>query len=184
MKKFEYISNFLINNDNFILTAHETPDGDAIGSESAMYSALKSIGKNVIVINADLMADKYTFLDYNKNFRVLKNNSNLPLDINKYTLIILDTSDIDNIGIIKEKILKKTKNHLIIDHHESVNEISENILIMSEASSTCEILYQLFEYSNIKIDFNIAQALFVGIVYDTGSFIYPKTTAKTFSIAH
>ncbi len=182
--KFEYISNFLLTNDNFILTAHETPDGDAIGSESAMYCALKAIGKNVIVINADLMSEKYTFLDYNNIFRVLDESSVLPEDIGKYTLIILDTSDVDNIGQVKDIILSKTKNYLIIDHHESKENTKEDILIISEASSTCEILYQLFDYSNIEINFNIAQALFVGIVYDTGSFIYPKTSAKTFSIAH
>ncbi|MCK5673966.1 MAG: bifunctional oligoribonuclease/PAP phosphatase NrnA [Spirochaetales bacterium] len=182
--KFEYISKFLFNNDNFIITAHETPDGDALGSESAMYVALKALGKNVMVINADLMADKYTFLDYDNNFQVLQESTSLPKNIEKYFLIILDTSDIDNIGQVKENILSKTKNYIIIDHHESFHETSENIFIMSDASSTCEILYQLFEYMNIEVGFEISQALFVGIVYDTGSFIYPKTTAKTFSIAH
>lgn len=183
-KKIEFISNFLLDNDNFIITAHETPDGDAIGSESAMYKALVSLGKNVIVINADLMAEKYTFLDYENNFLVLEDDASIPEDISKYSLIILDTSDIDNIGIVKEKILNKTSNYIIIDHHEFYEETGENTLIISEASSTCEILYQLFEYSGIKLNFEIAQALFVGIVYDTGSFIYPKTTAITFLIAH
>ncbi len=83
--KFDYISNFIHNNDNFIITAHETPDGDAIGSESAMYCALKSLGKNVLVVNADLMAEKYTFLDYDKNFRVLNKSFTLPGDIAKYS---------------------------------------------------------------------------------------------------
>lgn len=182
-KKFEYISTFLLNNDNFIITAHETPDGDAIGSESAMYTALKALGKNVLVVNADLMADKYTFLDYDNNFQVLKSSTLVPEDIDKCTLIILDTSDIENIGKVKENILFKLKSHIIIDHHESMDDTSENILIISEASSTCEILFQLFEFMNIDINFKISQALFVGIVYDTGSFIYPKTSAKTFSIA-
>lgn len=182
--EFEYISNYILNNDNFIITAHETPDGDAIGSESAMYSALKALGKNALVINADLMAEKYKFLDYSNDFIVFDEMTILPADIETYTLIILDTGDIFNIGQIKEQILTKTKNFIIIDHHEKQDKANDNILVMSEASSTCEILYQLFEYSEINISFNIAQALYVGIVYDTGSFIYPKTTAKTFSIAH
>lgn len=183
-KKFVYISTFLINNDNFIITAHETPDGDAIGSESAMYTALKLLGKNVQVINADLMAEKYRFLDYDNNFHVITNSNSIPEDINKYSLLILDTSDIDNIGSVKDNILNKTKSHIIIDHHESNEETSENVLIISDASSTCEILFELFKCMNINIGFKISQALYVGIVYDTGSFIYPKTTAKTFSIAH
>ena len=183
-KKFRYISNYILNNDNFIITAHETPDGDAIGSESAMYGALKLLNKNVMVINADLMTDKYLFLDFDKNFKVLNNEIIVPENIAEYSLIILDTSDIENIGEVKEKIYAKTKNYFIIDHHESDAKTPDNILINSEASSACEILYDFFDYLKIEINFQIAQALFVGIVYDTGSFIYPKTTAKTFSIAY
>jgi len=183
-KKFRYISNYILNNDNFIITAHETPDGDAIGSESAMYGALKLLNKNVMVINADLMADKYRFLDFDKNFKVLNNKIVIPENIAEFSLIILDTSDIENIGEVKKSIFAITKSYMIIDHHETNEKTPDNILINSEASSTCEILYNFFNYLKIEINFQIAQALFVGIVYDTGSFIYPKTTAKTFSIAY
>ena len=183
-EQFKYITEYILNNDNYIITAHETPDGDAIGSESAMYGALKSLGKNVYVVNADQMAERYTFLDYDNSFSVIQDNYLFPEDIDKYTLIILDTNDIDNIGEVKEKILRKSKHHIIIDHHETSEKTSNNILIMSNASSTCEILFELFALLNFEIDFNIAQALFVGIVYDTGSFIYPKTTADTFLIAY
>lgn len=183
-EQFNYISNFILENEKFIITAHETPDGDAIGSESAMYVALKSLGKNVQVVNADPMAERYTFLDYDKSFNVLKNNYSIPEDIDEYSLIILDTNDVENIGEVNDTILSRTKNHIIIDHHESNEKFSDNILIISNASSTCEILFQLFQFLNFEIDFKISQALYVGIVYDTGSFIYPKTTAKTFFIAY
>ena len=183
-KQFKHIADFILKNDNFIITAHETPDGDAIGSESAMYVALKDLGKNVQVINADPMAERYTFLDYDSSFLVLTDDLLLPEDIDDYSLIILDTNDIDNIGKVNEKILKRSKNHIIIDHHETSERTTEDILIISAASSTCEILFELFDFLKLEIDFKIAQALYVGIVYDTGSFIYPKTTAKTFSIAY
>ena len=183
-KKLRYLSNFILNNDNFIITAHETPDGDAIGSESAMYCVLKLLKKNVLVINADLMADKYLFLDFDNSFKVLDKEFTVPENINEYSLIILDTSDIENIGDIKETVYEKTKNYIIIDHHESDDTTPDYILINSNASSTCEILFNFFKYLNVDINFQIAQALFTGIVYDTGSFIYPKTTAETFSIAH
>lgn len=182
-ENFKYIADFILKNDNFIITAHETPDGDAIGSESAMYAALSLLEKNVYIINADPMAERYTFLDYDNSFQVLNESLLLPAHIEEYSLIILDTNDTENIGKVNEKILSKAKNHIIVDHHEPLEKTSRNILIINEASSTCEILFELFSFFNFKIDFKIAQALFVGIVYDTGSFIYPKTTAKTFSIA-
>ena len=183
-RKFKYISNYILNNDNFIITAHETPDGDAVGSESAMYGALKLLNKNVMVINADLMADKYRFLDFDKNFKVLNNKIVIPENIAEFSLIILDTSDIENIGDVKESILANIKSYMIIDHHEINEKTPDYVLINSEASSTCEILFNFFKYIKIDINYQIAEALFTGIVYDTGSFIYPKTTAETFNIAH
>ncbi len=182
--QFKFISDLIKKHDKIIITAHETPDGDAIGSESSFYLALKELNKHVIVVNADPMAEHYLFLDYDNCFNVLDDNFNIPEDIEDYLLVILDTNDIDNIGIVCEKILTRVKQYLIIDHHESSDIFKDNQLILSNSSSTCEILYDLLNFLNIKIDFNIAQALFVGIVYDTGSFIYPKTSAKTFSIAH
>ena len=116
-EQFKYITEYILNNDNYIITAHETPDGDAIGSESALYGALKSLGKNVYVVNADQMAERYTFLDYDNSFSVIQDNYLIPEDIDKYTLIILDTNDIDNIGEINEKILRKSKHHIIMTHH-------------------------------------------------------------------
>ncbi len=182
--QFNYISDLIRRHDKFIITAHETPDGDAIGSESSFYQALKSLNKHVIVVNADPMADHYHFLDYDNTFQVLDKNFTVPEDIEEYLLVILDTNDTDNIGTVSEKILTRVKQYLIIDHHESSDVFKDNQLILSNASSTCEIIFDFLEFLGIEIDFKIAQALFVGIVYDTGSFIYPKTTAKTFAIAH
>ena len=170
--------------DKFIITAHETPDGDAIGSEYAMYRALKQLGKASRIINADPAAHKYNFIDIDKAIETIDEKTVLPKDIDRYCLIILDTNDIQNIGEVNVEILPKVRDTFIIDHHESGEDILSKNIIRQNASSTCEILFDLFQELNVSIDFQIAQALFAGIVYDTGSFIYPKTTAKTFSIAH
>lgn len=183
MQRFSEIEKILSENNFFIITAHETPDGDAIGSESAMKLALDSLNKKSIIINADQMAHKYDFLDPEGHITV-NNEITIPKNLNKYTLLILDTNDVKNIGSVATSILPFVKQFFIIDHHESNDEIMNNSLIESNASSTCEILYDLFSDMNIIFDLPLAQSIFVGIVYDTGSFIYPKTTAKTFDIAH
>lgn len=170
--------------DKFILTAHETPDGDAVGSEYAMYCCLKQLGKTVRIINSDEAAGKYRFIDKDEVIEVLYDDANLPDDINEYCLIILDTNDIHNIGSVKKAILPNVELYCIIDHHEGGEQIDSDNIVRQNASSTCEVLYDLFKDLKITIDFPIAEALFVGIVYDTGSFIYPKTTAKTFKIAY
>ncbi len=183
MQRFEEISRLIEDNNNFIITAHETPDGDAIGSECAMNLFLERLNKKSYIINADPMAKKYSFLDPDNRVSVLS-EVQIPDNLSEYTLLILDTNDIENIGEVSKEILPYVGRYFIIDHHESDDEIISNNLIESNASSTCEIIYDLISSMNVKMDMSIANAIYVGIVYDTGSFIYPKTTAKTFLIAH
>ena len=180
---FKGIPDLIKSYQNFILTAHETPDGDAIGSEYAMYCCLKQLGKNVRIINNDPAAHKYSFLDKDKIIEVIDDTTSLPDDLQSYCLMILDTNDIHNIGKLKKRILDKVKQYCIIDHHEGGEEIETENIVRKDASSTCEVLYEMFMEMGITIDFPIAEAIYTGIVYDTGSFVYPKTTATTFEIA-
>ncbi len=180
---FKQIIDFIISNNNFILSAHETPDGDAIGSEYAMLKALQKLGKNVKVFNSDPMPGKFSFIDENHEIMTLESEDQLPDNLGDYVLLILDTNDENNIGVVAEYVLPRVKGYFIIDHHESEEDLLVQNLIQKSASSTAEILYLLFKEMGIEIDFKMAQALFMAIVYDTGSFIYPKTTALTFEIA-
>ncbi|MEW5816118.1 MAG: bifunctional oligoribonuclease/PAP phosphatase NrnA [Spirochaetota bacterium] len=182
--KFDIAKDFISQHSHFIITAHETPDGDAIGSECAVYRGLQKMGKRSLIFNADPIPQKFKFLDPDGNVNVLASQMLLPKDISEYVLLMLDTNDTHNIGIVADYVLPVVKDYLIIDHHENGGNTLTANLIIEEASSTCEILYDLFSEIGVEIDFLLAQALYVGIVYDTGSFIYPKTTAKTFSIAH
>lgn len=184
MISYQSITRFLQSYNKFILTAHETPDGDAVGSECAMFAALKYLGKEVLIFNADPTAEKYRYLSCADDITVLQDGGQLPGDIEEYVLLILDTNDIHNIGQVAEIILPRVKDYFIIDHHESDEDILKVNHIEESASSTCEILYALFREMDVPITLPIAEALYTGIVYDTGSFIYPKTSAETFSIAH
>ncbi len=167
--------------DEFILTCHETPDGDAIGSEIALYHGLKQLGKNVRIINNDPAPDKYSFL-YNKE--TIEIASDLKsIDPSGAVVIILDTNDINNTGLVGREILPRASGYFIIDHHESGTDIATGKLIEVDASSTCEILFRLISDLDIDLTEIMAQALYTGIIYDTGCFVYPKTTAYTFQAA-
>ena len=180
---FKAVIKFINSNEKFIITAHETPDGDAIGSEYAMLCAFKKLGKTAKIFNSDPTPENFKFVDASNEVNILKKPKQLPKDIEEYVLLILDVNDTGNIGSIATYVLPKVKKHFIIDHHEYEDNIGDNY-IQNDASSTAEILYQLFICLKVKIDFNMANALFVAIVYDTGSFIYPKTSAITFKIAY
>lgn len=175
---------FLRRNDKFIVTAHETPDGDALGSEYAMLLALRQLGKQARILNADPAPAKFSFVAGGGEFEVLHRRDQIPKDVGQHALLILDVNDINNIGQVATLILPKVREYFIIDHHDSETvELSQNH-IEQNASSTCEILYLLFRQLGVQIDLPMARALYMGIVYDTGMFIYPKTTALTFEIAH
>jgi bifunctional oligoribonuclease and PAP phosphatase NrnA len=183
VNEFRSAIDFLTRTTRFIITAHETPDGDAIGSECAMLRALRSLGKEARIFNADPTPHKFSFLDAENLVEVVENESQIPTDIGNYSLLMLDTNDVNNIGQIATLVLPRVREYFIIDHHEQEEDISAGNFIQKSASSTAEILYQILRAMNVTIDFPAAQALFTAIVYDTGSFIYPKTTALTFEIA-
>ena len=181
--RFTSAADFIERNDSFILTAHETPDGDAIGSECALYAGLRQLGKSVRILNADATPHIFEFVDEDGVVEVLKDQSQLPADLADWCLVMLDSNDPNNIGLVSDLVLPNVKEHFIIDHHENGKEARSGNMIEADASSTCEVLFELLQHLSVDISLPIAQALFAGIVYDTGSFIYPKTTARTLGIA-
>lgn len=183
MNAFQGAIDFLTRTRRFIITSHETPDADAVGSECAISRALQRLGRETIILNADPIPRKLAFLDPEKLIRVLEREDQIPADIEEYSLLMLDTNDAQNIGLVATLVLPRVREHFIIDHHEQEEDLLAGNFIQKSASSTAEILYQLLREMNVNIDMEMAQALFTGIVYDTGSFIYPKTTALTFEIA-
>jgi phosphoesterase RecJ-like protein len=174
---------FITRTARFIITAHETPDGDAIGSECAMQRALEAMGKTALIFNADPTPRKFQYLDPQGTITILERAEQLPADIADYALLMLDTNDVHNIGSVADIAIPRVREYFIIDHHEQDEDIQAGNLIQKSASSTAEILYQIIRAMGVPMDFAMAQALFTAIVFDTGSFIYPKTTALTFEIA-
>lgn len=180
----ESFRKFIDGNTRFILTTHETPDGDAIGSEMAMYHFLLSRKKQVRIINADPCPLKYRYLDPSGLVETLDADLHLSRDeLSTYSLIILDINDINNIGQISTQVLPLVAQHIIIDHHEHIDMKRAGNVLEDDASSTCEILYKLFRELGYTCSVDCAKAIFTGIIYDTGCFIYPKTTATTYQIA-
>jgi bifunctional oligoribonuclease and PAP phosphatase NrnA len=181
--QFDGVIDFVQRTANVVITAHETPDGDAIGSECAMRRVLRSMGKTAVILNADPTPRKFRFLDPDGDVQVLQSEAQLPPDIASYALLMLDTSDVHNIGQVASLVLPRVREHYIVDHHEQEGDLLTGNLVQKSSSSTAEILWQVFRQMGVELDFLTAQALFAAVVYDTGSFIYPKTTALTFEIA-
>ena len=174
----------ILSEDNYIITCHEAPDGDAIGSEIVLFSILKYLNKNCMIINSDPTEHKYQYMDLDNEISRIGPKEKLPFKAEEKILIVLDTEP-NNIGHLGSRLNTETvRQVLVIDHHDYEDQIPFEGLFVPNASSTCEILYDVQQYYSIPFFNPLTEAMFTGIVYDTGSFIYPKTSAKTFGIAH
>lgn len=157
------------------IVSHINPDGDAIGSSFAMYFALKNMGKDVNVLMPKY-GTRFEFLEY---MRLAKEEVNL----SEYDLLIcMDASDLERINIPNEDYLK-AKKVLVIDHHVKRPMDADVQIVDMDAPATAQITYDILTAQNISIDKNIAECIYLGLLTDTGSFNYQRTTGKTMRIA-
>ncbi len=173
---------FLSSRDKIIISTHESPDGDGLGAEIAFNELLHKLGKDSVILNSDPVPGKYTFMDVDREIRVFDPAHPFPEESGRYALIVLDTNDIPNIGPSFRHLHNVITDMFIIDHHEGGKDKLESNFIKVEASSASEIIYSIFQYYGLVPSFKAAQALYTGILFDTGSFRYPKTSPETFRI--
>ena len=186
-EKFKELKRAVEKSKNIILTTHLIPDGDAIGSELAFYRYLKKKQKKVKIINHSFTPSYLTFLDPRKIITTFRNNKeqNSRLIQRADTVFVIDTNDYSRTDTMEQVIKESGAFKICIDHHLNTD---KNLfdLVVSDTSSpaTSQILYDFFSYEDINIiDKHIATSLYAGIMTDTGSFRYPRTTEKTFLIA-
>lgn len=164
--------------NNLLIISHILPDGDNIGSVIAMMLLLKKEGKQVTAVVNGEMPPYYRFLE-GASFLVTRND----LVSRSYDAVIcLDMSDRERGGEVWAKI-EGTPVLVNIDHHVSNDDFGDYNYVLSDASSTAEIVTSLFLEWGVTIDKAMAEALYVGMVTDSGSFTYPSTSAHTMRMA-
>ena len=174
MKK---IAKKLKKSDNIVVFVHANPDGDAIGSIVAFSTALKNMGKKVDVF----IENKPEYLSFIID-DTIKLYSELEFD-KKYDLCVaLDCGDKDRMGEAS-KVFDNAEFTIELDHHKTNDNYAELSYVDAEASATGEIIYELLKIMKVKITEEIAEALYIAIISDTGMFKHQNTTAKTFEIA-
>lgn len=185
-KEYLQLRKLINGSKNIVLTTHLIPDGDAIGCELAMYSYLKSKKKSVNIINHSITPDNLEFLDPKKIIRVFsKEKTKNEKLINKADLIfILDTNEYSRTKTMEEHIKNSKAKKICIDHHLGTQKHLYHLVISNtDYPATSQILYEFLINENKKIITPfVATALYAGIMTDTGSFRYPRTSEKTFSI--
>jgi phosphoesterase RecJ-like protein len=177
------LDSFLKSHDKIVITTHESPDPDGIGAELAFYEVIDFLGKKPLIINSDKTPDKYNFMDPDKIINIFNDSFKFPDDIAEYGLIVIDTNDKENIGALYRTIKDTINGIFIIDHHSRNETDVESNYIDPTASSASEMVYQIIEHYNVPLTYSAAMPMYTGILFDTGSFRYPKTSPRTFRTA-
>ncbi|MCD6016314.1 MAG: bifunctional oligoribonuclease/PAP phosphatase NrnA [Solirubrobacterales bacterium] len=164
--------------ERFLLTAHEGPDGDALGSLLAMHHLLRQLGKDsVMFLDAKEfpLPVEYRFLPLEEVFH------EPPADVVDRTLVFLDCGNIDRMPV--EFLQRDDALVLNIDHHHDNTRFGTVNLVDTTASCTAEIVLEVAKRLGAEITPEVASALYVGLVTDTGKFMYENTRPATHRMA-
>ena len=172
------VADAIRSHDRFLLVTHENPDGDALGSILALKLALDQLGKDsVMYLYGDApLPVEYAFMPLDELRR------RLPDDWRERVLIAVDCANDTRIGPEPEP-LDGAPLVLDIDHHHDNTRFGQLNLIVPNASSTGEVLRDVFAQLGVELTPEIAEALYIALVTDTGRFQYSNTTAKALRLA-
>lgn len=193
MKKtntFEEFAAALVEGDEFAIFPHVDPDGDALGASVALALALSSIDKNVKILIDEAedggldIKEELLFIDGKKQFFTVDSSF---VAENTYG-IMMDCGEISRISgrSNRDEVFKKCNKTFCLDHHASSTPLADFNVIIPETAATCQLVWQLFkalQKYGLIVDKAMAEAVYVGILTDTGGFRYSNTSAETHIIA-
>lgn len=164
--------------ERFLLTTHEGPDGDALGSLLAMHQLLEQMGKDSVMFLAAKefpLPVEYRFIALTDVFH------EAPADVVDRVLVFLDCGNIDR---MPAEFLQRDGAHILnLDHHHDNTRFGSVNLVDTEASCTAEIVFDLAKRLGAEITPEIAAALYVGLITDTGMFMYENTRPASHRMA-
>lgn len=184
----------LLSREHIVLTTHVNSDGDGLGSEVALASVLRALGKKVAIVNPTEVPTNYSFLQEIADIKVFEEQGEeLIEEISLADMVVLlDANLSERMGNIWNHVsfareLGKLE-VLCIDHHLDPEDFADLMVCETYASSTGELVYDLVTAIEARVDKDlitpgVAQGLYVAVMTDTGSFRFPKTTPYVYTLA-
>ncbi len=161
-----------------VVVAHENPDGDALGSLIAMQGILTAIGKDSLMFIAESefpLPEEYDWLPLDGLV------SEPPADADERTIVFLDCGNLER---NPAEAFRRPGMHILnIDHHHDNTRFGTVNLVVPEASCTAEIVWDLTGELGVKPTLTVAEALYVGLITDTGRFMYENTGQRAHLMA-
>src|SRR6478735_12814894 len=172
------VADAIRSHDRFLLVTHENPDGDALGSILGTKLGLDCLGKDSVMYlggDTDPPAE-YGFLALDQL------HPDLPPDGGERVLLALDCANAQRMGAAAG-LLGEVPLSIDVDHHHDNTHFATLNYVVADASSTGEIVRDLLRELDVRLDPEIAEALYVALVTDTGRFQYTNTTPKALRLA-
>ena len=178
------IHTFIQPAQHVVLLTHQSPDGDAMGSSLAMYHYIKSLGKEAHVIVPNAFPEFLAWMP-GADSVLLYDSQKAQADsyLEKADLVICtDFNAPSRIGALGDKMLTLACPKFMIDHHLHPSDFADFIVSEPEASSTCELVYEVLSTLNSQLSTPIATCLYTGLMTDTGNFSYNSNRPQIYSI--
>jgi len=166
--------------DHFLVTSHEAPDGDALGSILATDLALRALGKDTVMFLGGQAPPpgEFRFLELHERGLLRER----PADAAERVLIAVDCASANRVGA-EPGLVDASPFTINIDHHHDNPRFGDVNLVVADASSTGEVLADVFRELEVELTAEIAEALYIALVTDTGRFQYANTTPKALRLA-
>lgn len=164
------------------ISTHINADGDGCGSETALSRLLGQMGIRSKIVNPTPWPEMYKFLlgDDVKDSSDMGAKGLKDADV----LVVLDISDVKRLGVLAEAVRRLTIPKLVIDHHLPSDEPPSTLIVTdTTACATGELIFDFAAVMDLKITPDIARALYIALLTDTGGFRFSNTTARCLSIA-
>lgn len=173
--------NFLAGTDRFLLTGHDRPDGDCLGSQVALYHLLTAQGKQVQIVNPDPITKVHDFLTRHTPFGAYDASAGLPAFD---AVVLLDCSELSRLSEMGAKLRELDAKVAVIDHHiGSMDGDGVVNFVDSSAAATGTLIHRLFGLLGVPVSVAAAEGIFLSLVSDTGWFRYSNTDSEVFSTA-
>ncbi len=176
--EFRQVIHELRQSDRLLLTTHENPDGDALGSLLAMHKILEQLGKDSLMY---MSPDEFPLPWEYRDMRFEGIVGAPPADVDQRTVVFLDCGNIERMPV---DFLKREGVHILnIDHHHDNTRFGTVNLVVPEACCTAQIVWQIAQELGAEMTPEIADALYVALVTDTGRFQYENTSPEAHLMA-
>ena len=174
----EQVLDAIRGHDKFVLLTHEHPDGDALGSLMGMDGLLAGLGKDSVMY---VCANEFPLPYEYRWFDISRVTSEVPADVEERTIIFLDCGNIDRNPV--EAFRREGATTLNIDHHHDNTRFGTVNHVVQDASCTAEIVWDLMNGLGVPLSQPIAEPLYVGLITDTGRFMYENTGPRAHLMA-